>query len=219
MIGTRCAYVICKPELATLESDPGYRYDVCLHCGGAEVRQAEPLPDVFLWLHMPEEPDQAWPVPELERQFGLQRGRDIHYTEGHGLKAALAPTDVPALYNVWDGLLYLTGGEGFGLPAWEAMCSALPVIYTNYSSHAEFLGRANGGLPVGGTLQPEQGSCVWRMIADVPQVIAAARKLYFNRDLGATLGRNGRAFVEGFTPEIQVEKWHQAFQSLRVAAI
>jgi 3-oxoacyl-[acyl-carrier protein] reductase len=35
-------------------------------------------------------------------------------------------------------LLVLTA-FGIGIPAWEAMCAALPVVYTNYSAHGEFL--------------------------------------------------------------------------------
>lgn len=198
-----------------LESRPGYDYQTCGHCGAREVNRAEPMSDAYLWLHMAEDPEQDWPAAWLEQQFGLQRGRDLYYTEGYEHKAALVPTDMPTLYNLWDCLLYLTGGEGFGLPAWEAMASGLPVIYTNYSSHAEFLGRANGGLPVGGVLQPERGTCIWRMIADVPQVIEAVRKLYFDRELEPTLGRNGRAFTERFRPEIQVDRWHRILQELR----
>jgi glycosyltransferase involved in cell wall biosynthesis len=100
------------------------------------------------------------------------------------------------------------------LPAWEAMCSGLPVVYTNYSSHAELLGQANAGLPVEGILQPEAQSGIWRMVADMPQAIEAVRKLYFNRDLGRQLGAKGRAFVQNYTPEIQAEKWHRMFQRL-----
>ncbi len=198
----------------TLESRPDHDHGSCQHCGADETQKAEPMSDVFLWLHMPEEPEQDWSVGMLEQQFALKRGRDIHYTEGHGHKAALAPADMPALYNLWDCLLYLSGGEGFGLPAWEAMCSGLPSVYTNYSSHAEFLGRGNAGLPVGGILQTERSTCIWRMIADVSQAVEAVRKLYLDRELGAALGRNGRAFAEQFTPDVQVERWHQVFQQL-----
>ena len=146
-----------------LETRPGYRYDACGHCGSPSVEKAKPLNDVFLWCHMADEPEEAWPARVLEWQFGLRRDRDLYYTPGHGLKSALSTDDVPMLFRIWDCLLYLSGGEGFGLPAWEAMCSALPVVYTNYSAHGKFLSRGQAGLPVGGLLQPEPKNCIWRM--------------------------------------------------------
>jgi glycosyltransferase involved in cell wall biosynthesis len=194
-----------------LESRPGCRYDTCQHCGCSQVERAQQLSDLFLWCHMPEESEQGWPLRCLEEQFGLRRNRDLFYTPGHGLKSALAPEDVPMLYRIWDCLLYLSGGEGFGLPAWEAMCSALPVIYTNYSAHGEFLSRGEAGLPVGGILQPEMNQCIWRMVADVPQVIEAVRRLYFNRALAREFGANGRAFAGQFGIDVQVEAWHRTF--------
>ncbi len=202
-------------EKTVLESRPGYQYDFCIHCASPKVEAAKPMNDLFLWLHMPEDdPLGEWPLKWLEHQFDLRRGRDLYYTEGFGLKAALSPEDMPVLYQLWDALIYLSGGEGFGLPAWEAMCCGLPVVYTDYSSHAEFLNEANAGLPVDGILQPESQSCILRMIADVGQAIEAVRKFYFNRALGRTLGQNGRAFVQQYTPEIQAEKWHRIFQRL-----
>jgi glycosyltransferase involved in cell wall biosynthesis len=198
---------------ATRESDPETDFSVCCHCGASSVHRAEPLSDIFLWLHMTEEPDQDFQMKWLEQQFAVEPGRDLFYTPGYEHKGALCPDDVPTLYQLWDALLFLSGGEGFGLPAWEAMCSGLPVIYTNYSGHAEFLTRANAGLPVGGMLQPEPKTCVWRMIADLPRAIEAVRKLYFDRQLGEKLGENGRAFAEQFKPDVQAQRWHQIFQT------
>ncbi len=201
-------------EGLVLESRPGYRYEVCAHCGSNEIEQARPLQDVFLWCHTPEEPDEAWPLRWIEGQFALRRDRDLYYTPGHGLKSALAPEDVPMLYRIWDCLLYLSGGEGFGLPAWEAMCSGLPVVYTNYSAHGEFLSRGKAGLPVGGILQPEPKNCIWRMVADVPQAIEAVRRLYFDRGLARELGANGCRFAAQFGIEAQVGAWHRTFSAL-----
>jgi glycosyltransferase involved in cell wall biosynthesis len=199
-----------------LESRPGYHYDVCVHCGSKNVRPAEPMEDVFLWMHTPlDDPFADWPPQRLERDYAAQRGRDVHYTEGYGVKAGLAPADMPLLYQLWDAVLQLSGAEGFGLPAWEAMCSGLPVIYSDYSTPAEYLGAANAGLPVGGFLQPEARTEFWRMIADVRSAIEAVRALYLDRKLGRTLGANGRAFVDRFRAEIQVEIWHEIFQSIR----
>ena len=179
---------------ANLESRPGYRFDCCAHCGSTKARKAEPLQDIFLWLHANEDdPQAAWQLPMLEHQFGVQRNVDLHYTEGcRWMQSALSPDDMPTLYQLWDALVYLSGGESFGLPAWEAMCSGLPVVYTDFSSHAEYLNAAQAGLPVGGILQLERKTGIWRMIANLPEAIAAVRKLYFDRDLGRTLGANGR---------------------------
>jgi glycosyltransferase involved in cell wall biosynthesis len=187
----------------------------CDHCGSADVRQAHPLPEIFLWVHMPEEPvQQDWSRDCLESFAGVVSGRDIHYTQDLKVGRFQAPVEMAALYRSWDCLLYLSGGEGFGLPAWEAMCSGLPVVYTNYSSHGEYLGIAHAGLAVGGAMQPEAGSCIWRMVADVPQAVEAVRKLYFDRSLTTTLSRNGLAFVKNFTLENQAERWHEIFQQV-----
>ncbi len=196
------------------ESRPGADPRACAHCGSDDAPRAEPLNDVFLWLHTADEPIITWPLRWLEAQFGLRRDRDVYYTPDYGVKAALAPADVPMLYNIWDALLYPTGGEGFGLPAWEAMAAGIPAIYTNYSGHAELLRRGGAGLPVGGVLQPETGTCIWRMIADLGQLIEAVRRLYYDRQLGRSLGASGRAFVEGYSPEVVVRKWHEIFQGL-----
>jgi glycosyltransferase involved in cell wall biosynthesis len=199
-------------EAGGLELPAGFDHQTCAHCGGDDVEKADPLEDIYLWLHMSEEPDQDWTLEQLETQFACQRGRDIHYTEEYGVKSALAPADIPLLYQLWDAMLYLSGGEGFGLPAWEAMCAGLPLVFTNYSGHGEFISRANAGLPVSGVLQPEADSGIWRMIADLPSVILAVRKLYFGRSLVKSLGENGRAYAQHFELHQQVKHWHEVFQ-------
>jgi glycosyltransferase involved in cell wall biosynthesis len=119
---------------------------------------------------------------------------------------------MPVLYRLWDCLLFLSGGEGFGVPAWEAMASELPVIYTNYSSHAEFLRKANAGIPVGGILQPEPGSCILRLVPDVGQALDAVRRLYGDAKLRSSLGCRGRLLTENYSKELVAEKWHRLFQ-------
>ena len=197
-----------------LTENPNNR--LCRHCRSGSVHVAQPLLDVFLWLHMPEEPHkQDWRRSLIEHHFDLRAGRDIHYTEGHRAGNFRQPEQMPMLYQCWDCFLYLSGGEGFGLPPWEAMCAGIPVVYTNYSSHAEFLSKAGAGLAVGGTLQPEQDTAIWRMIADVPQAIEATRRLYFQRELGRTLGANGTKFVAQHAAAVQAARWHGIFQQSR----
>lgn len=200
-----------------LEARPGYKFDVCAECQSDNVHPADPLQDVVLWLHMPkDDPSSDWPVSWLEHEYGLEENKDIYYTQGCGAKAALAPDDMPTLYQLWDCLLHLSGASSFGLPAWEAMCSALPIVYTDYSSHAEFLRAGKAGLAVEGVLQPEGKAGVWRSIGDVAQAVAAVRRLYYDRDLRRELGANGRKFVQQYDLDVQAQRWHRVFQRLRL---
>lgn len=194
---------------------PGFDFDRCAHCGAAEMTPAKPLENVFLWLHMlRNEPQGAWPTQGLESIYEVQIGKELLYTEGLVLGAAITPDNMPLLYKIWDTLTYLSGGEGFGIPACEAMCCGLPVVYTNYSSHAEYLNEANAGLPVGGTLIPEPLFCTSRIVADMEQAIEATLRLYDNRILRDELGHNGRRYVHRYNVERQAALWHDVFNQL-----
>lgn len=184
----------------------------CLHCGSSNARLAGSIENIFLWFHMPRNSQNTWPVDPIQNLYALRPGKDIHYTEGPNAQTHLTPVAMPKLYQLWDALLYLSGGEGFGVPAWEAMSSGLPVVYTNYSAHAEFLGKANAGLPVGGILQPEAYTCILRLIANVSDTLEAVRTLYYRPDLRMRLGLNGRSFVEEHKIDIKAEHWHRIFQ-------
>lgn len=191
------------------------RAETCLHCGLSPVTLARPLENALLWLHMArDDPDAAWSPTMLECQFDVRPGRDIHYTDHFAMKAALPPDAVPVLYQIWDALLYPSGGEGFGNPCWEAMASELPIIYTEYSGHAELVSSGQAGIPVGGQLQPEAFSGIWRMVADIGKLISAILQLYHDRTLRSQLGRNGRNFVLRYTPSMQAAKWHEMFSEL-----
>lgn len=193
-----------------LQSPQGFEFESCIHCGSESVQKADPIEDIYLWSHMAPE-DRMWPVENLHRQYANKD--KIFYTPGFSRAKGLPPNILPNLYKMWDGFLYLTGGEGFGNPEWEAIKSGLPVIATNYSAHGEFLRNSKAGIPVGGVLQPEMNSCIWRMLADTAETIAAIRKLYFDRDLAKNMGKQGREFAMQFTPDKIAEKWHEIFQS------
>ncbi len=70
---------------------------------------------------------------------------------------------------------------------------------------------------MGGILLEEK-TCIWRMVADVPQAIEAVRRLYFDRSLARQLGANGRAFAERFGIDTQIEAWHRTFSQLHALA-
>jgi glycosyltransferase involved in cell wall biosynthesis len=190
----------------------------CKHCASDTCIRATPLPKLVLWNHNPY-PGGDWPLHEIERQFTLKRGHDVIYTPKQDGTDVLSQETMPEIYSLFDALLYTSGGEGFGLPAWEAMCSGLPVIYTNYSSHADFLRSAQGGIPIDGVLQPEVTTAIWRMIADLGEVIEAILRLYREPSERERLGSNGRAYAERFSVENEINRWHTMFQTLRPARL
>lgn len=87
---------------------------ICSHCKSSNVIKADPINDIYLWCHMAPE-DRHWPVEILQRQFNLQNG-EVIYTPNFSRSAGLDPNFMNILYNVWDLNIYLSGGEGFGLP-------------------------------------------------------------------------------------------------------
>ena len=149
---------------------------------------------------------------DLERGYSLQRNQDIYYTPGLSSKTALLPQDMARLYQLFDCLVFLNGSEGVGLPVWECMSSGIPIVYTNYLGPAEFVSRAQAGLPVDGSLQPELRTGYWRMIADVSSALKAIRALYFGRATGRSFGANGRRFTQRYQIRQQLEKWHKILQ-------
>jgi glycosyltransferase involved in cell wall biosynthesis len=197
------------------ESRPNSGAHECQHCSAKDIREAEPLLDLFLWMHVAlDDPHGAWPLHWLEHQYSVTRGRDLYYTEGYSFQSGLTPQDMPQLYQLWDCLLYPGGGGGSGLTVLEAMNCELPVIYTNHDSHAEFLNDANAGIPVPGILQPEAVTNYWRMVADLPSLVGAVRALYYDDQLRRDLGVNGGRFgmrhnVEGF-----IEAWDGLFAAV-----
>ena len=202
-----------RPSEFGIEAVPESRGGICRHCGSEDVEVAQPLGDVILWLHMAEsDPLQAWPVRSLERLYSVRPGEGVHYSEGYGPTGALSPPGMALLYQIWDVLLFTSGSSCFGMPAWEAMSSGLPVVYSDYSSHAEYLNASGAGFSVRGSFQPEAGGLGWRLIADVAEIVVAVRRLYCDRALCRELGENGRRFVDRYDVLEQARKWHHVFQ-------
>ncbi|MGE7906609.1 glycosyltransferase family 4 protein [Peribacillus sp. NPDC094092] len=53
---------------------------------------------------------------------------------------------IPSYYGIGNCYIIPTRGEGWNLPALEAMACGLPVITTNWSAHLDFINQQNGYL-------------------------------------------------------------------------
>lgn len=187
--------------------------DRCRSCGSDRFRKAQGNRDIVLWMHFPTGREVGdWSMDELERTYRIQPGEDVIYTVGCDSQSHLAIEDVPLLYQMWDSLLFLSGGEGFGMPALESMACGVPVIYSNYSSHAEWLKSANAGIAISGVLQPEPPHAILRHISDVYEAIDAVLKLYSDSETRRALGQNGRRFSESVGIAEIGRYWDQIFR-------
>ena len=188
--------------------DPGYRYDRCWYCQSTRVRDGTPDPQFYLWLHMSKDDpgyncdleEHIWDIPD-----------NIIYTSNFGQKQAISKDDVARLQAIWDVHYYPSGGEGFGNPPWETLAAGTPVVYANYSAHAEFC--QFGGLPVRvGNYTPELGISIRRSAVDTNHAVEQMLKLRRSKALRQELGQRGRQFASRFSLEQLAPAWHRILQ-------
>eukprot|EP00331_Platyophrya_macrostoma_P020862 CAMPEP_0176475502 /NCGR_PEP_ID=MMETSP0127-20121128/43640_1 /TAXON_ID=938130 /ORGANISM="Platyophrya macrostoma, Strain WH" /LENGTH=326 /DNA_ID=CAMNT_0017871101 /DNA_START=716 /DNA_END=1696 /DNA_ORIENTATION=- len=70
------------------------------------------------------------------------------------ISQSMGVSDISALYNSADAFVYTTRGEGWGLPAMQAMSMGLAVIGTNFGGVTEFMKPFNSFLiPLDGVVE------------------------------------------------------------------
>jgi glycosyltransferase involved in cell wall biosynthesis len=194
-------------EVGTLMTyDKDYDYSYCWHCRSENISHGEPIDDIYLWLHMNKK-DPGYST-DLHGTMWNVEDKCI-YTEGLEQSKGLPPKVIADLISSWDCLLYLTGGEGFGIPAFEAMMSGVPVIYSNYSSHADFC--QHGGMPVRINYISEMAFAIQRAIANTDDAISKVLWAYNNREDLVDLGAKGREFAMSKNLDSIVDAWHEMF--------
>lgn len=189
--------------------DANYDYSHCWYCKSEDIIEGTPRDDIYLWAHMNKQ-DPGW-NPNAHATM-WQVAHKIIYTNGLNMIKGLDSKQLAELISTWDVMLYLSGGEGFGIPAYEAMASGVPPIYTNYSSHADFC--QHGGLPVNCDFIPELAFGIQRSQADTNHAIRQCMRAYEDRDLVDTLAVSGRKFVESKSLDSIVEKWDEVFTNM-----
>lgn len=91
----------------------------------------------------------------------------------------------------------------------EALAAGTPLIFSNYSAHAEFC--MFGGLPVRVTYIPENHHGIMRSAVDTNHAIEQMLKLRRDRELRERLGQSGRAFMSQFSTVHMVSSWDKIF--------
>ncbi|KAJ1630875.1 hypothetical protein T492DRAFT_73895 [Pavlovales sp. CCMP2436] len=121
------------------------------------------------------------------------------------LDTELSRAQLAALYREVDGFVLPTRAEGWGLPAMEAMATALPVIVTNHSGPTAFIDESNS-LPLPYTHLFPDGRCE----PDGSTLEKLMLALVDDRPRARALGRAARrSVVRKFAPELlaaQIER-------------
>lgn len=189
--------------------DPNYDYSYCSYCKSKNIVAGEPQPDTYMWFHMPKT-DNFYTCDFHERMWNVSN--KCIYTNGLDQVRGIPEQAVFDIFSSWDCMLYPTGGEGFGNPAYEAMACGIPIVYSNYSSHAEFC--QYGGLPVKVTYIPEPQIGIQRSVVDTNHAIEQLLKLHRSPELRYKLGQSGRNFVSQFDLQSMAIGWDSIFNSM-----
>lgn len=188
---------------------PDYRYDYCWHCKSTDISPGKPNPNFYLWLHM----DKNEPGYSCNLHENMWRvNNNCVYTNNLKGLTGVKSRDLALLISSWNCMLYPSGGEGYGNPAAEAMASGIPIVYSDYSSHAEFC--KFGGLPIRATFQPEIANGIQRAVIDVNHAVEQMLSLTESKELCKKLGEDGRRFMTQYDLHHMVDAWDHIFTNL-----
>ena len=189
--------------------DAGYDYSYCSHCKSGKVKAGSPISNIYMWLHMPK--SDAFYNSDMHERMWKISNRCI-YTKGLDGVKGIPEQVVFDIFSTWDCMFHPSGGEGFNNPMFECMAGGVPVVYSNYASHAEFA--KFGGLPVRVTYIPEPATGIQRSIVDTNHAVEQILRLYRDEKLRLELGSKGRAHVLQYNVDTMSTAWDLTFSEL-----
>jgi glycosyltransferase involved in cell wall biosynthesis len=160
-----------------------------------------------------------WFIRNLKLKMGLKPDQGPHLII---LSKVLPAYQMPSLYTAADCYITASRGEGWDLPAVEAMASGLPVIATNWSAHQEYMNHNNSLLVEVEKLEPIPNYWLKEALMAVPSIKnmrLRMRYAYKNPELVKRVGVRARTDIAGHytwrNTAIQIYERLQLYQGLR----
>jgi glycosyltransferase involved in cell wall biosynthesis len=163
-------------------NQPRKRMDLAVHHFASWVKERQ-ISNAYLYLQTAATGEAAYDVDELMRYERLSN-RLIHVDQGY--RQVHSEAKMAVTYNALDVFWSTTQGEGFGLPALEAMACGTPCILPNWSAYGDWAAPAAHLVRVGdvsGTInsaRPVSGTkvAIYGAVPDRQADIAALDLLY-----------------------------------------
>lgn len=187
--------------------EQGYNYDHCWYCKSSNIRAGTPNRKFYLWMHTPKT-DPGYNIELQQRMWSIPQ--NCIYSPNPGQD--ISKQDIVKIINCFDIGLMLSGGEGFNNPSAEMMACGVPLVFSNYSSHAEY--SVYGGLPVRVTYIPEIHHGIMRAVVDNNHTVEQLLKLIESPSLRESLGEQGRNYISNFNTQTMVDQWDSIFTEM-----
>jgi glycosyltransferase involved in cell wall biosynthesis len=167
--------------------------------------------NAHLWMHCFNRGNVTWRPERMKQVWGLEDS--VMFTTEMKAEEGIPDKDIPYLINCFDVYLTTSGGEGFNIPAVEAMACGIPVVYSNYSAHPEVVGHA--GLPIRtAAMIPDQVEPIDRAVVDIADAVKAVKRLLTDKALYNHCALQGLSRARDvFSWDLIAEQWTQLINS------
>ena len=198
---------------------PGWRKNIELLIGAFKIL-TDKRNDVALFLHMDfYDPCAEFNIFKLLYSYGIPRELICRFV-GFKWHTGIPKQMMSLLYNVADIYISTHGGEGFGLPAAEAMATEVPGVMTNCTTTPEFYQDEDGewvrGFGANVSKQIKDHN-VMRPFVDINDFVEKVETLLDDESLRKEMGKKGRAWVvKNASIPVITRKWKRLFKKIDV---
>lgn len=179
----------------------------------AEWIKSYDVRDAHLYLHVAPTGESGCDIPKLLRYYGISAIVSEPSQAGQGATI----DEMRSIYNLFDLYWTTTQGEGWGLPALEAMACGVPVLAPDWSGLREWAEPAAVLVSCTSTaLNAPINRAPYTIggIADKYEMIAALDKIYRHRSYREQLSALGLRLAKELTWDRVGEQWESLLQSI-----